>query len=76
MREVAITTEDNPFDPIQDFDNWYAYDIQEGYNSLSYLARIFKISQDLPDGYNSREYERAIDEICYFNPNYRKIISE
>lgn len=76
MRIVKITTEDNPFDPIDDFDNWYAFDTSNGYNTLSYLARIARTSDDLPEEENQKEIERAIDEICYFNltGNYKKVV--
>ena len=42
---VALTTIDNPYDPITDFDNWYLYDEQKGYHTSSYLARLIKDSK-------------------------------
>lgn len=58
-----LTTVDNPFDPFKDFDNWFNFDIEKGYNTCSYLARIAKTSDQLSDHENDLEIERAIDEI-------------
>ena len=60
---VALTTFDNPFDPIEQFDEWYLFDEDKGYHSCSYLARIAKISDQLSNEENEKEIERAIDEI-------------
>lgn len=70
-----LTTEDNPFDPFDQFDDWYAFDTQMGYNSVSYLDRIAKTSPELsPEDYQ-HEITRAIDEILRFNltGNYKKV---
>ena len=71
----AITTKDNPYNPITDFDRWYSFDTEKGYNTCSYLARIARTA-DLSDEDYEREVNRAIDEICYFNltGNYIKIV--
>lgn len=45
--EYMITTVDNPFDPFDQFDEWLAYDLSMGYNSLGLVARIVKNSDDL-----------------------------
>lgn len=78
MREVMLTTTDNPYDPFEQFDEWFAFDTQKGYNTCAYLARIAKTSNELPDNMNDEETERAIDEICFFNVtgNYKKVVRE
>lgn len=75
MAQVMLTTEDNPFDPFTEFDDWYAYDTQSGYNTCSYLARIAATSNELTEEENHTEIERAIDEILSFNltGNYKKV---
>lgn len=74
MAECAITTVDNPFDPFSQFDEWFRFDTDKGYNSCSYLARIARTSDSLTDEENETEIERAIDEIVFFNPEiYRKV---
>ncbi len=80
MRDVMLTTTDNPYDPLNDeeFDDWYAFDTQNGYNTLSYIARVATYSDALPEEMNDEEFERAIDEIVSFNltGNYKKVVSE
>lgn len=74
MDEYAITTVDNPFDPFEQFDEWFRFDEDKGYNSCSYLARIAHTSDSLTDEENETEIERAINEIVFFNPKlYRKV---
>ena len=46
VRLVAITTEDNPFNPISQFAEWFAYDESCGYHTSSYLARVSATSVD------------------------------
>ena len=73
---AMLTTIDNPFNPFTDFDKWYTFDIEKGYNSCAYLARIANTSTHLPDSINQEEIENAIDEICKININgmYKKVI--
>ena len=59
----ALTTIDNPYSPFDEFNDWFLFDVQKGYNSCSYLARIAKTSNALSDKQNDEEIERAIDEI-------------
>ena len=73
--EFALTTIDNPFNPFIDFESWFMFDMDKGYNSSAYLARIAKTSDSLSDKENDEEIERAIDEIIKYDPLniYRKI---
>lgn len=73
-----LTTIDNPFDPFEQFDSWFLYDVEKGYNSCSYLARIAQITDDMTQQEEIVENERAIDEIIMMNPLgiYKKVIKK
>ena len=64
---TMLTTVDNPYDPIDDFMNWYMFDVEKGYNSCSYLARIAKTSEQFTDLENEEEIERAINKIIKYD---------
>lgn len=72
---VAITTIDNPYNPITDFDNWYRFDEESGYHTCAYLARLTNNSDLLTDQEESDDIESAIDEIVQndFLGVYKKI---
>lgn len=61
--EVMLTTFDNPFDPFDEFTQWFLFDVEKGYNTCSYLARIARSSPDFSTIEEKRETERAIDSI-------------
>ena len=75
---TALTTFDNPFDPLKEFEKWFNFDtVAKGYNSCGYLARIARTSDQLSDAENEDEIERAIDEIVALNPTlYKKVVGE
>ena len=62
-----LTTFDNPFDPFEQFTSWFMFDVEKGYNSCSYLARIAKLTDDMSDQEISDEINRAIDEIIKYD---------
>lgn len=79
LKTVALSTADNPFNPITEFDPWYQYDISHGYNSSQYVANI----ADMSDEMFGREQimknkEEAIDRIIYLFPgmNFIKVVQE
>lgn len=78
MELFAITTVDNPYDPIEDFDSWYQFDMSKGYNSCALLDRLALTSDQLTDEENQREIERAIDEIIKYDVLniYKKVKKE
>ena len=67
-KEYRLTTIDNPFDPFTQFNEWYLFDMEKGYDTCGYLARISNSSSDLTDEENDEENERAIGEILKFDP--------
>ena len=65
--QVAITTFDNPFDPFKQFESWFMFDVEKGYNTCSYLARIAKVTDDMSEQEANAEIERAVDEIIKYD---------
>ena len=76
--ECMLTTFDNPFDPFEQFTSWFLFDVEKGYNTCSYLARIAKFSDDMTQKEIDDENERAIDEIIKLNPLsiYKKVFRQ
>lgn len=75
-RQVAITTIDNPFHPIDQWIEWLMFDMEKGYNTCGLLDRIAKTSSQFSEKENLKEIERAIDEIVKEDPLniYYKIV--
>jgi hypothetical protein len=78
MAKVALTTFDNPYNPFENFNEWFLFDVEKGYNSCEYLGRIAHTSDQLSDYENDEEVERAIDEIVMLDPFniYKKVKNE
>lgn len=62
-KEFMLTTVDNPFDPFEQFDQWFLFDNEKGYNTCGRLARIANFTDDMTQKEIDEETERAIDEI-------------
>ena len=75
MRECMITTFDNPYDPFTQFNHWFLFDTEKGYNTCGYLDRVAKVSEEFSDEENNSAIERAIDEIIKydFRNIYKKV---
>lgn len=67
MRRVALTTIDNPYDPFDEYPQWFAFDEGHGYGTSSFLARILGKVEDLGDAIREEAVEQAVDEIVEFN---------
>lgn len=76
MRKVALSTSDNPFNPITEYETWLQFDLSHGYNSNQYVANI---TEDYDDLMNEKqvtyEKEKAIDNIIRLFPgiNFVKV---
>lgn len=74
-KECMLSTFDNPFNPFEQFDNWFMFDVEKGYYSCSKLDRMTNITEDMSEQEENEEIERAIDTfIKYdFTNTYTKV---
>lgn len=77
-RVCLLSTVDNPFDPYDDFNNWFQFDIEHGYNTCGKLARLTNISTDATQREIDIETERAIDSLIEhdFLGIFKKVVKE
>ena len=73
-----LTTKDNPFNPFEDFQNWYNFDSDKGYNSCGILARIVGDTESLSPNEEAFAVETAIDSFIESDPTkmYVKVQKE
>lgn len=68
MVRCFLTTVDNPYDPYEQFEQWYRFDADHGYNSSGLLMRLAETSSQFTDNENAYEIEKAIDKIIAADP--------
>lgn len=75
QRNFFLTTIDNPFNPVTEWEEWYMFDLEKGYNSCGKIARIAKYSEDMTLKEEFDETERAINRLIEIDPldMYRKV---
>lgn len=73
---IAITTVDNPFDPLNDFVNWFKFDVLHEYDTCRLLAKFANTSELFSEYENKLEISHAIDELLKLNPTLYKAITE
>lgn len=67
MARAMLTTVDNPYDPFDQFREWFAFDVEKGYNSSAYVARVVVDASELGGTAEEKAIEEAIDEIVRMN---------
>jgi len=67
VKEFMLSTSDNPYNPFTQFREWFAFDIANGYNTCSYLARVCELSDDVCDRETRLSINDAIEEALMFN---------
>lgn len=58
-----LTTIDNPYDPFEQFNLWFMFDVEKGYNTCGKIARIAVITDEMSEKEIEIETKRAIDTI-------------
>lgn len=78
MIKVGVTTLDNMFDPIDDFDHWWNEDRRLQHLTCERLSILGQFGDDLSPLDEMQEMERTIDRMIELFPHegYRKIKRE
>jgi hypothetical protein len=78
MSDAMLSTSDNPFSPFTQWDEWYAFDLRQGYDTCGYLARVTHSSPALSPADQDAAIDHAIDEILEYNilGIYKKVFKE
>ena len=66
-KQCMLTTIDNPFNPFEDFDSWFLFDMEKGYNSCGRLMRVANIPDDLTESEEDGGIESAVDTIIRYD---------
>ena len=76
--ECRLTTNDNPFDPFEQFTSWFLFDVEKGYNTCALLARIVKLAEDFTEKETNEAIEAAIDQIILYDfmNIYKKVFKQ
>lgn len=73
--DCRLTTFDNPYNPFEDFTQWFLFDVSKGYNTCGLIARLENVSEDMTEQESFDEHERVINSIINndaFN-RYKKV---
>ena len=76
MKQYLLTTVDNPYHPIDQYDQWRQFDMERGYSTEQRLAKIAKTSYYLTDQENQRNINAAIDDFIRLDELglYRRVV--
>lgn len=77
VKEVWITTVDNPFDPFTQWDRWFNFDEQNNYRTCERVARLAHANAENLSSMENREMvDLAIVTLCEFYGDkvYRPVV--
>lgn len=64
MKQCMLTTIDNPFNPFTQFEEWFTFDMEKGYDCCGRVARLLvDLSFDVSTEEELNANEKAIDTI-------------
>jgi len=76
--ESMLTTKDNPYNPFEQYDEWFRWDAAKGYHTPSYLARLVAQGHELSEQDQKFAIEIVIEEIVSndVTDNYKRVTRE
>lgn len=76
-KDFMLTTVDNPYNPFTNWEEWYKWDMINGYDTCGFLARVAPTSKKFSDERNIESIDDAMNIIIGTLPGiYRKITKD
>lgn len=77
MREIHLTTVDNPWNPFTHPDEWQRFDVQNGYRTWERIARMSRTSNEMLDVDNEYFVKKAQETLLELFPSvYTFVVKE
>lgn len=78
VKRFLLTTIDNPYHPVDDFEQWLDFDERHGYYTNQRIAKLAPTSRFLTDAENQRIINGAINDMIRLDDIglYKKIVIE
>lgn len=75
-KDFMLTTYDNPFNPFEDFEAWFKYDLILGHDCCGLLAREANVSVIASDEVNIKEGFDAMNRIVKRWPMIYRMVTK
>lgn len=66
--DSMLTTQDNPHNPFTEYDKWWKFDFDKGYNTPGVLASVASVSEELSDADYDLAVEQAMQDLLDLDP--------
>ena len=78
MRRYLLTTRDNPYHPADEFDKWYKYDLEHGYDTARKVAKFATGSLSFADAEDQRATNWAVLDLLRLDElnQYKLVVVE
>ena len=73
--EYMLTTNDNPYDPFEQFPQWLLFDKEKGYDSCERLMRLANLNPEMSQKEIDDEVDRAMNKLIEldFTNTYKRV---
>ena len=68
LEQLMLTTFDNPFNPFENFHDWFVFDIEKGYKCCEIVDRISNIRDEMSSTEKILAQNDAIERFIAVDP--------
>ena len=76
MSELMLTTIDNPYNPFTEFNEWFAFDVEQGYTSCGLLARFTISSIELSEQDQEIDLNQGLRDVLRLFPLQYRLVDK